>query len=501
MPVSEESVLEPKDPSIENCDDWPTYSLKNIKVLDQLTGLPVSLLTAHKSHPVKVIGHLEAIDDDKSHLIRDPKYKTRAIELTDISTYAFAEFEDGSHGFWAAGKAGWFEIKAPAVPFQHTFDMMNEAASMFYLLVDKLRRARKSSLSYTAKYADQYATKIFKDYLSHGKNYLRRVDTSEVCAAFHEHREFLITSMLEGQEDLEWQGSPMLRYFKNKFPEQFAAIEERIYPTKVVPETVLEIPERDNVAKRKNGAREGHKPKAERQPGLPDLQTPSRSELETEKDTSTSGDELRDGNARSHQSNPRKRKSILQPTGSKYSKKAAGRRRSIPLIDQAPAENEGGLDGVDDDSELREDSPLPPVKHQDIVHLSSHTRANQPLSTSSPAAYHTYYPGKYHGIKVIKYDIPSNRPQGPGDLWTCTFKACGHRVHEGSTANGMERIKAHFETHTRQAQEKIDLAYKESRPYLPVENLVRRIQALAPEPDSAAIHDKTGHPSPIKIRF
>lgn len=32
-------------------------------------------------------------------------------------------------------------------------------------------------------------------------------------------------------------------------------------------------------------------------------------------------------------------------------------------------------------------------------------------------------------------------------------------------------------------------------------NLVRRIQALAPEPDSAAIHDKTGHPSPIKIRF
>lgn len=32
-------------------------------------------------------------------------------------------------------------------------------------------------------------------------------------------------------------------------------------------------------------------------------------------------------------------------------------------------------------------------------------------------------------------------------------------------------------------------------------NLVRRIQALAPEPDSATIHDKTGNPSPIKIRF
>lgn len=180
MPVSEESVLKPKDPSIENWDDWPTYSLKNIKVFDQVTGLPVSLFTAHKSHPVKVIGHLEAIDDDQSHLsnihssqimlllidnftVRDPKYRTKTIELKNITTYAFAEFEDGSHGFWAAGKAGWFEIKDPTVPFQHTFDMMNEAASIFYLLVDKLRRSRKRQLNYTAKYADQYVTKIFKD--------------------------------------------------------------------------------------------------------------------------------------------------------------------------------------------------------------------------------------------------------------------------------------------------------------------------------------------------
>lgn len=99
----------------------------------------------------------------KIFTVRDPKYKTRTIELTDITTYAFAEFEDGSHGFWAAGKAGWFEIKDPIVPFQRTFDMMNEAASIFYLLVDKMKRARRTSLNSTAKYIDQYAAKIFKD--------------------------------------------------------------------------------------------------------------------------------------------------------------------------------------------------------------------------------------------------------------------------------------------------------------------------------------------------
>lgn len=93
--------------------------------------------------------------------VRDSRYKTKTIELTDIVTYAFAEFDDGSHGFWAAGKAGWFEIHDPTVAFQHIFDMMNEAASIFYFMVDKLRRARKTN--YTVKFVDQYAIKMFKE--------------------------------------------------------------------------------------------------------------------------------------------------------------------------------------------------------------------------------------------------------------------------------------------------------------------------------------------------
>lgn len=34
---------------------------------------------------------------------------------------------------------------------------------MFYLLVDKLRRAHRKPLDFTNKHADQYATIIFKD--------------------------------------------------------------------------------------------------------------------------------------------------------------------------------------------------------------------------------------------------------------------------------------------------------------------------------------------------
>lgn len=83
MPVSEESVLEPKDPSIEDWDDWPTYSLKNIKVFDPLSALPVSLFTAHKSHPVTVIGHLETIEDDQSHLSNNSSLKS-CYSLIDV---------------------------------------------------------------------------------------------------------------------------------------------------------------------------------------------------------------------------------------------------------------------------------------------------------------------------------------------------------------------------------------------------------------------------------
>ncbi len=68
-------------------------------------------------------------------------------------TYAFAEYHDGSYGFWAAGKAGWFEIRDPISACQSSYDMMKEAASMFYLMADKLRRTRRDSKKEVRYYA------------------------------------------------------------------------------------------------------------------------------------------------------------------------------------------------------------------------------------------------------------------------------------------------------------------------------------------------------------
>lgn len=64
MAVLEEDVLKPKNPSLRNSDEWPTFNLKKITITSQSTGELCSLLAAHKGHPVTVSGILEKVDND-----------------------------------------------------------------------------------------------------------------------------------------------------------------------------------------------------------------------------------------------------------------------------------------------------------------------------------------------------------------------------------------------------------------------------------------------------
>ena len=160
----------------------------------------------------------------------------------------------------------------------------------------------------------------------------------------------------------------------------------------------------------------------------------------------------------------RKRKSILQPSGGKTARKAEGRRKSLLAVD-------GAIDGTygdeedDEDSQFSKGSPIKTIRiAEDLEHLT-----NPPMEGSPAGARGLkFLPRKYMELKVVEYDLPSSEPQGPGDLWTCTFEGCFHRVHEASKPDGKARIMEHFKTHATHAQEKIDLALNESRPYLPV---------------------------------
>jgi hypothetical protein len=96
-------------------------------------------------------------------LVKNEKYKMKTIELYNVTKYAFAEYDDGTFGFWAAGKAGWFEITDALGLYQQTLAEMNEAASMFYIMADKTRRGRRDPSRMSVKDLDKYATGLAKD--------------------------------------------------------------------------------------------------------------------------------------------------------------------------------------------------------------------------------------------------------------------------------------------------------------------------------------------------
>ncbi len=161
-----------------------------------------------------------------------------------------------------------------------------------------------------------------------------------------------------------------------------------------------------------------------------------------------------------------KRKSILQPSGSKFSKKAAGRRRSLPPIEVVVIEQDMEVECVDKAPTEKANSPLQSI---DQKQMNLEAPDPQKPPEKKPTKFPGLLPRKYVGAKLATYALPTCRAQGPGDIWTCPFDTCGHQVREASTADGNASIKEHFQVHAREAQEKIDLVLSESRPYLPVE--------------------------------
>ncbi|KAI4166498.1 MAG: hypothetical protein LQ343_008009 [Gyalolechia ehrenbergii] len=431
--LPESKIFGPVNQQIHS-DDWPIHHLRKVNVISQQTGQCVSLLESHKDHAVQVTGVLADIDPSTSQkLVLDRRWRSHRIELNNVSFWAFSQELDGSVSLWASGTAGWFELHDPVPQYRDIFDGMNEAVSMLYYLADKWRRSRKGHMQMKVKEVNRHVQSAFRD----------------------SHARFLITSMLEGQDNQDWHQSPFLRYFQIYFQDIYDEAESRLYP----PRQVKQAKAKDSIKPATTRQRKEplararadqsynmntHRTRRHVRDELP--RTPHRSNGHTD-ETDTSGDEEYDANGKVVKAGTkRKSKSILQPKGSKFSKKTASRRQSLPAI---TSEKEEGNTDSDEKDELPEPSPLAAMAPRESL-------------------YPHYLPRKFTEVNMISYDIPSDKPQGPGDLWTCAFENCDQRVHEASKPKGKARIKEHFQLHARQAQEKIDLALSESRPYLPV---------------------------------
>jgi hypothetical protein len=75
-------------------------------------------------------------------IVKYTRYYRETIRIRDVTMYSFSENEDGTLGFWAAGRAGWYELRTPAKGYANIFRGMEEATGIFYYLADKYRNSR-----------------------------------------------------------------------------------------------------------------------------------------------------------------------------------------------------------------------------------------------------------------------------------------------------------------------------------------------------------------------
>ena len=141
---------------------------------------------------------------------------------------------------------------------------------------------------------------------------------------------------------------------------------------------------------------------------------------------------------------PRTRQSNLRPTRGTPRGRGAGRprvrgstTRNNPSTPRKAAGDDHGGFGVDED----DNSTMP------VTRASRYqTRAAQPIA-SEPAPYHTYPPRRYLEVSVQRFELPDDRPQGPGNLWACQRPGCGFKEHNAVSAEGLERVRSHIQHH------------------------------------------------------
>jgi hypothetical protein len=143
--TTETSILLQRDPSQLNSDEWPEFELKQAFVFDpeDPDRAPVSLLHAGRYRPLSIAGKLEPPNSRnlKSWLDKTSRRAVQ-IELTDVKEFSYGEYGDGSLDIWAAGKAGWFTIKASRA-YRDTYSDMTQALKLLYFMADSYKAQKK----------------------------------------------------------------------------------------------------------------------------------------------------------------------------------------------------------------------------------------------------------------------------------------------------------------------------------------------------------------------
>lgn len=520
----ESDILAPRPPSLDdNTDEWNEFTLKNAYVhLPGDSSDTRSLLEASAGFPLTVVGQLEPLDEEDAHLYtQDPGRKQINLVLDKVTTFSYGLYNDGSYAIWAAGKAGWFELK-PAKKYKPTFEGMTEAVGLLYFIADCYSNPRKKGKGKNAQILPNYtAAELFEKYAAEE---LGSTSAEDGLEKMYEHKGFLISSMIAGKEGLFWSSLPLYKHFYAKFPELFAEIRERLQapiPTEkesrksnhkrqASEDTNSSVNKRGRKARggpmdvislddssEAGSARRGSKQKADELPELPRIgasksktasrrtrqnSVAERTEEESAEEsvaTPTKDDET-DEEIRLRS---RKNKSSLRPRASKANKSAGRKGRKGPAAEEdeddpdPPSSPMAGKRKTTD-----EDTPARPPKRRNS---RPHDDEGIDIPTSpsvSGDAENALTPetpiGEPSELAIRALHIPDPVQE---DTWVCALDGCIHKVYAASNPDSQKLIREHYKLHAFDEDERVQMVKKLAAPSLPTSHLLERVKMHAKE--------------------
>ncbi|MBE7182380.1 MAG: hypothetical protein INR71_14450, partial [Terriglobus roseus] len=214
MALAEAKLLKARDQTIRDEDEWPQFPVSDVEVRDPKTGDLISLLHADTKKPLVLTGKLGPLQKDQAHLLLQPVNRSTKVEVTNVTRFAYGQFDDGSYAIWALGRAGWFEIR-PSRAYSETYDDTVEAIEVFYFLKD----------TYAWDGQDVGHRQLFKKYAEEHKETMR--NAKDAAQLVYKHAAFLAKAMQKDDsaqtDGVEWTATPFCAHLRDKFPDLFGA--------------------------------------------------------------------------------------------------------------------------------------------------------------------------------------------------------------------------------------------------------------------------------------
>ncbi|KAB8360702.1 hypothetical protein FH972_024438 [Carpinus fangiana] len=488
--IPERSLLKPLPASVTDENLWPIFTLKDAEVytLDHRgRHTPIELWRAEPTHPIVVEGTLMRLPRSaQKHYassvgITGDGPAPQRIKIDSCTNWSYGQYEDGAIAFWAAGEAGWFEVK-PAAWYKPSYKRTRQGIEILYFIADfyreGLRRAGASAAKRRTSLGQMPLERLFTEYGKEPKHKCAGDGDGSAAAAkkqFLEHADLLATLMKRGKEAAgwKWEDVPVFEWLAESMNADSTdhAAESNEDDDDMSTSTSSDL--RPRVSGK----------------GKSSLRPKGTHRGRTRSSTLISDDDTEMVDAETSPNALKRNASTAVPRSrpGRPPKRLSMSRTSI---------SKGQLPSPPSDSASSEDPassrPVPLPIHPGLV-------ARHP----KPSAHHP------PALTLTTNPLPSYDPAPGTDTWHCPMDGCSTQYYGVTSQPGVkEMIRQHYAGHAVEAQRQIDLIFQEERPYLPVGNLVRHIRGLAQADQAERVRNgqteanQDEHkPKPIRQRY